>query len=126
VDDDVEITLFSIVYETLPEGVTASAIMIESYLVQFVARDTYSPALPDKAFQHNIEVPAGSSTTVALRVISQADKASWYAAYLASGRVAWEYTVTISIQAEEVTTGESETIQVRFPLDYLDIDDECT
>ena len=126
VNDAVEITLFSTVYETLPEGVTASAIMIDSYLVQFVARDTYSPAIPDKPIGQNIEVPAGSSLTFPFRVISQADKDLWYDAYVASGRVAWEYTVIISIFTEEVTTGESETIQVQFPLDYLDLDDGCT
>ncbi len=126
VDEDLEITIASTAYETLPEGVTASAILIESYLVQFTPRETDSPSLPNKAIQHHIEVQAGSSVTFPLRVFDQEDKSSWWAAYVASGTVAYEYTVTISIQAEEVTTGNSETIQVQFPVDYFDINDECT
>jgi hypothetical protein len=127
--DVVPITITSTVKPNLPAGVTANDVQIMSYTVEYIALED-SPAVPTKQFNVQQTLSPGHSIDIPVRVIDQEDKMISssplnYIDYFNSNAVSYEYTVIVTLRAEEVLSGEGTNLKVEFTLYYLDIADEC-
>lgn len=127
--DEVPVTITSTSKEDLPEGVTANAVKIMSYTVEYIPLED-SPAVPMKQFSHELTILPDHSAVIPIRVIDQEDKIDpssplYYIDYFNSSAVQYEYTVIVKLRAEEVLSGEGQTLEVQFSLYYFDIADEC-
>jgi len=127
--DEVPVTITSTSKENLPEGTTPNPVKIMSYTVQYIARED-SPEVPTKQFNHELTISPDNSAVIWIRVIDQEDKIDrlsplYYLDYFYSSAAQYEYTVIVKLRAEEVFSGEGQTIEVQFSLYYYDIADEC-
>ncbi|RZB32430.1 MAG: hypothetical protein SRB2_04435 [Desulfobacteraceae bacterium Eth-SRB2] len=127
--DEVNVTITSTSKEDLPEGVTANPVQIMSYTVEYIALED-SPAVPTKQFNYQQTIDPDHSAVIPIRVIDQEDKIISssplnYIDYFNSGAASYEYTVRVTLRAEEVLSGEGTNLKVEFTLYYLDIADEC-
>lgn len=128
--DDVLVTITSTSKENLPEGVTANPVKIMSYTVEYIAKEEDSPDVPTKKFNHELTIQPDTSAVIPIRVIDQEDKMDilsplYFIDYFNSSAYQYEYTVIVRLRAEEVFSGEGQTIEVEFSLYYYDIADEC-
>lgn len=127
--DEVPVTITSTSKPDLPEGVTANPVKIMSYTVEYIAHED-SPDIPMKQFNHELTILPDHSAVIPIRVIDQEDKMDsssplYYIDYFYSSAAQYEYTVIVKLRAEEVLSGEGQTIEVQFSLYYYDIADEC-
>ncbi len=127
--DEVPVTITSTSKPNLPEGTTANPVKILSYTVEYIPLED-SPAVPTKRFSHELTILPDHSAVIPIRVIDQEDKIDpssplYYRDYFDSRAAQYEYTVIVKLKAEEVFSGEGQTIEVQFSLYYYDIADEC-
>jgi hypothetical protein len=115
--DEVPVTITSTVKPNLPEGVTANPVKIMSYTVEYIAHED-SPAVPTKQFNHELTILPDHSAIIPIRVIDNEDKIN-------SNAASYEYTVIVTLRAEEVLSGKKTNLKVEFSLYYFDIADEC-
>jgi hypothetical protein len=127
--DEVPVTITSTVKPNLPEGVTANPVKIMSYTVEYIAHED-SPAVPTKQFNHELTILPDHSAIIPIRVIDNEDKIISssplnYIDYFNSNAASYEYTVIVTLRAEEVLSGKKTNLKVEFSLYYFDIADEC-
>jgi len=128
--DNITITITSTTKPNLPENVTVNPVKIMSYTVEYIPREEDSPAVPTKSISHELVIQPDTSVEFPVRVIDQEDKMSSssplnYIDYYYSGAESYEYTVIVTLTAEEVLSGQGANLKVEFPLNYLDLGDEC-
>ena len=128
--DNIPITITSTTKPNLPAGVTVNPVKILSYTIEYIPHDEDSPAVPTKSFSHELLIQPDTSAVLSVRVIDQKDKEISssplnYMKYFSSGAVQYEYTVRVTIRAEEVFSGQGKNLEVEFTLYYYNIADEC-
>jgi hypothetical protein len=127
--DNVPITITSTSKPDLREGITVNPVKILSYTVEYIPLED-SPAVPTKQFFHELVIQPDTSAVLSVRVIDREDKYLSssplnYINYFSSPAGSYEYTVLVTIRAEEVLSGEEEDLKVEFTLYYSNLADEC-
>ncbi len=133
-EDEVSVTIHSTVKKFLPENVDPSPLMVKDYTVRFIPHED-SPDVPSKTFSHDLIVGPGSSGSMPIRLIDREDKLQSsthpfnHNDYILwsnnTGNSAYEYTVKVEINMEELFIAEEESIELTFPLEYEDVGDGC-
>ncbi|MCK5784589.1 MAG: hypothetical protein KAH06_09080 [Desulfobacterales bacterium] len=127
-EDDITILVTSTVYPDLAESVTASPVMIEQAVITYIP-DAVSPAVPERTMNIGIEIPAGGSALVPVRIVEAAAKYNpssplYYGDVIASG-TAFNYTVQITLIGTEQLTGIDNEVTTQLYLNYANEVDEC-
>jgi hypothetical protein len=122
-NDDVTVNIKS---DQKQNSNNAFPVIITSYTVTFTPLEN-SPDVATKTFPQSWKINPGSSVDVPVRVIDQEDKGSKSSPlyYGNLGGDVYDYTMTVRLTGKEQFSGESNIIQVQFPLQYMDVADDC-
>ncbi len=127
-EDDITISVTSTAYEDLPEGMTASPVKIKQAVIEYIPMDTGSPAVPSRLLNMDVEISAGGSASIIIRIVdadAKFDPSSplYYGDVISAANGTFKYTVRVTLIGTEIISEYEDEYSILFSLYYYNVVD---